>query len=187
MIFVIYVGIGCGAGWGTQFQGSPAVLFGLENIAECGWSQLPSITGLVAHEIGHLMHGHLRTEHEKAAETGSWWQLYEEGFAQRCKHIILGKSSWHMKGEIYGKDWSGWCHRHESWLAAEFLRRVDQGESVRSFFGSWFEIHGRRQCGYYLGHELIKRLEARMSFVEIALLDDIAELMRRELERLVDR
>ena len=33
---VVYVGIGCGAGWVTTYQDKPAILFGPENIAECG-------------------------------------------------------------------------------------------------------------------------------------------------------
>jgi hypothetical protein len=32
----------------------PAVLFGPENIAECGWSASEVLAGLVAHEVGHL-------------------------------------------------------------------------------------------------------------------------------------
>jgi hypothetical protein len=184
IVFVIYVGIGCGAGWGTQFCGSLAVLFGLENFAECGWSQPPSITGLVAHEIGHLMHDHWRAKYEIAAGSGPWWQLYREGFAQRCEHIILGQDSWHMKGDTYDNDWLDWCQEQRKWLAAEFLRLVDQGESVRPFFGSWFDIRGRKQCGYFLGYELLKRLEASMSIQEMALLDSEGERLRRELEKL---
>lgn len=34
VIFVIYVGVGCGAGWATTYKRQPAVLMGLENIAE---------------------------------------------------------------------------------------------------------------------------------------------------------
>ncbi len=56
VILVIYVGIGCGAGWATTFRNTPAVLFGLENIAESGWDESEAITGLVAHELGHLVH-----------------------------------------------------------------------------------------------------------------------------------
>lgn len=185
IVFVIHVGIGCGAGWATQFQGCPAVLLGLENIAECGWSQPPSITGLVAHEVGHLVHDYWRAEYEKSAESGPWWQLYREGFAQRCEHIVCGEHSWHMKSDIYGGDWLDWCQQHKRWLAAEFLRRVNLGDAVCPFFGSWFDIQGRKQCGYFLGHEVIKQLEANMSVKEIALLDNTEEWLRRKLETLV--
>jgi len=187
VVFVIYIGIGCGAGWVTRFHDSPAVLFGLENVAECGWSQPPAITGLVAHEIGHLVHEHWRAQHGQAEGSGPWWQLYCEGFAQRCEHVILGRDTWHMRGGNYGDDWLDWCQEQKSWLAAEFLRLVDERQSIRPFFGSWFEIRGRRQCGYFLGHELVRQLETSMSLKEIALLDDKDARLRRELERLAER
>lgn len=177
-VFVIYVGIGCGAGWATTFHGSPAILFGLENIAECGWTQAPALTGLVAHEIGHLAHHDWRARHGVALGSGPWWQLYEEGFAQRSEHLILGHDTWHQASGSSDEDWLGWCQQHRAWLAAEFLRIVDSGESVRPFFGSWFDIRGHRQCGYFLGHELIKELEASHTLEQIALLDDIEGTVR---------
>ena len=181
--FVIYVGIGCGAGWVTTYNGTPAVLFGLENVAECGWSYPPALTGMVAHEIGHIVHFHWRAEQGLPDGTGPWWQLYTEGFAQRCEHLIHGRDTWHMaSGSRSG--WLSWCHDHQRWLAAEFLRAVDAGESVRPFFGSWYDIQGRKQCGYFLGHELIRRLQASMSIKEIALLADDDPRLRRGLEEL---
>ena len=89
-----------------------------------------------------------------------------------------------MRGGNYGDDWLDWCQDQKSWLAAEFLRVVDAGESIRPFFGSWFEIRGRKQCGYFLGHELVKRLETSMGMKEIALLDSKDARLRRELEGL---
>ncbi len=35
-LVVLYVGIGCGAGWATRYQGQPACLMGLEMIAQHG-------------------------------------------------------------------------------------------------------------------------------------------------------
>lgn len=183
--FVIYVGIGCGAGWVTTFNDTPAILFGVENIAESGWSHPPAISGLIAHEIGHVAHFYWREEQAMPKGSGPWWQIYEEGFAQRCEHLILGQDTWHMNSE--GGDWLDWCQDHRSWLAAEFLRVVGEGESVRPFFGSWFDLRGRKQCGYFLGHELIKQLETRMSMREIALLDDEEARLRHELEKLAEK
>ncbi len=181
--FVIYVGIGCGAGWVATYNGTPAVLFGLENVAECGWSYPPALTGMVAHEIGHIVHFHWRAERGLPDGTGPWWQLYTEGFAQHCEHLIHGKDTWHMtSGSCSG--WLSWCHGHRRWLAAEFLRAVDAGESVRPFFGSWYDIQGRKQCGYFLGHELIEQLQASMSIKEIALLSESDPRLRRGLEEL---
>ena len=83
-------------------------------------------------------------------------------------------------------DWLAWCRDQERWLAAHFLETVDAGDSVRPFFGSWYDIRGRSQCGYYLGHQLIKQLETELSFKEIALLDPDDGRLRHELERIAD-
>ena len=170
VVFVIYVGIGCGAGWATTFRDLPAILFGLENIAECGWSGGETIAGLVAHEIGHLVHYHWRNRNGKPMASGPWWQLYEEGFAQYCESLLLDSGIWH---QMKDDDWFDWCQRHKSWLAAEFMRTVEVGKSVSSFFGSWFEICGRRETGYFLGYEVISELTKRFDLKEIALLDHV--------------
>lgn len=180
--FVLYVGIGCGAGWVTPFRGSPAVLFGLENVAECGWSGAETIEGLVAHEVGHLAHHHWRAQHGKAIGSGPWWQLYEEGFAQRNEHRILGAETWHQASRDGG--WPAWCRAHRAWLAAEFLRAVQGEAPVSRFFGSWFDIDGHSETGYYLGCEAIRELEKHLSLREIALLDEIPARVRPILERM---
>jgi hypothetical protein len=182
-VCVIHVGIGCGAGWVTTYENRPAILFGLENIAECGWSEPPAITGLIAHEIGHLAHFHWRAQHGLRQGSGPWWQIYEEGFAQRCEHIILGADTWHMaQGET--SDWIAWCEANRRWLAAEFLRVTGRGEPVRAFFGSWHKIRGRSQTGYYLGHQVIRELESTMTLQEIALMSSDDTRLRRSVERM---
>ncbi len=180
LIAVIHVGIGCGAGWATTYQGVPAVLFGVENAAEEGWTGSEVLTGLIAHELGHVAHHQWRRQQGLAIGSGPWWQLYEEGFAQRCEHVVSGEDSWHMALTMQG--WLSWCQGNESWLAAEFLRTVEGGESVRPFFGSWFELRGWKETGYYLGHSVIRRMETGMDLREIALLDHIESRMRAELE-----
>ena len=185
--FVIYVGIGCGAGWVTSYQNTPAILFGLESIAEEGWIEPSILTGLVAHEIGHVVHFHWLAQHELPTGSGPWWQLFTEGFAQRSEHLVLDEDTWHMSPATEDSDWLDWCQEHKGWLATEFLRVVDEGESIRPFFGSWFDIRGRKQCGYFLGHELVLQLEASMSLKEIALLNHVEVRLRRELERFAER
>ena len=186
VVFVIYVGIGCGAGWVTPFHNSPAILFGLENIAECGWSNPEGITGLATHEIGHLVHQHWRAQHGKSISSGAWWQLYEEGFAQRCESLIFGTDAWHQTSGIMAGDWLGWCQSHKSWLAAEFLKTVETGQSVAQFFGSWFEIDGKSEAGYFLGNEVIRVLERQFSLKEIALLDDTEAYTRPILKQMIE-
>lgn len=181
-VFLIYVGIGCGAGWVTHYQGSPAVLFGLENVAEEGWTDPAILAGLVAHETGHLVQFYWRDQHGRPKGSGPWWQLYTEGFAQRCEGLILGEDSWHMSLSAGEGDWLAWCRANRSWLAAEFRRVVDAAEPVRPFFGSWFEVRGRKQTGYFLGHEVIRQLESGMTLQEIALLDPADLRLRRALD-----
>jgi hypothetical protein len=185
--FVIYVGIGCGAGWVTTFCGSPAILFGLENIAESGWSDPDAITGLIAHEIGHLVHYHWRSQHGKPIGSGPFWQLYEEGFAQDCECRIRNTEIVHQAKGSKDDDWIEWCQAHAGRLAAEFLKTVDSAGSVSPFFGSWFEIGGKSETGYFLGQEVVKEMEKRLTLKEIALLDNVDDRLRSILDGMVKR
>jgi len=171
LTFVIYVGIGCGAGWATPYQDNAAILFGLENIAEEGWDSAAVLRGLIAHEIGHLWHFEQRARAGLVPGKGPWWDLYTEGLAQRCEHVITGQENWHMAAQ--DADWAHWCEQQKSWLAREFLRVVEAGEDARPFFGSWFAIRGRKQTGYFLGCEVIRQLETQKSLQEIALQEDV--------------
>jgi hypothetical protein len=173
VIFVLYVGIGCGAGWATTYAGTSAVLLGLEKIAECKWYALPSLHGLIAHELGHVIHFHLRKKKHVSNGKGAFWNLYTEGFAQRCEHLILGKDTWHEARGINDKNWLAWCCKNKGWLAKHFLTLAKRGKPVNRFFGDWLNIKGKKQCGYYLGHEIIKLLEKQYSLNDIALFDDI--------------
>jgi len=170
IVCIIYVGIGCGAGWATKYRGEPAIMFGLENIAECNWSDQQSIAGLSAHEIGHIVHAVWRSQSNKPDEYGPWWQLFSEGFAQRCEHLILGKETWHEAGNS-DENWLTWCRENKSYLASEFLSYIYEGKDALPFFGSWFSIDGHSQCGYFLGHEVIKDLQLQgMSLKDIGTL-----------------
>jgi len=182
VIFVIYVGIGCGAGWATRFRGKPAVLFGLENIVECGWTRMEAIRGLIAHEIGHLVHWDWREQVGLVDGSGPWWQLYEEGFAQRCEVLVQG--TWHQTLADECDDWLEWCRENRASLAAQFLARADREADVRDFFGSWFVIGGRAQTGYFLGYEIIRELEGDMGLKEIARLENIEEACKPILKRM---
>ncbi len=177
---VIYVGIGCGAGWVTTFRDRYSILLGLENIAECGWSDPESITGLISHEFGHVLHYDLRLQNKKELGSGAWWQLYTEGFAQECETLLNDSS--HQ--ETQDNDWSSWCQHNKSRLAAEFIRAAEEGQPVNKFFGSWFEIEGHRETGYFLGQEVIRALRETMSLREIALLDDFEKRSKEVLERI---
>jgi len=180
---VVYVGIGCGAGWATTYGGQAAILLGLENIAGEKWHTRARLRGLISHEIGHLIHMRWRGEWGEAwnSERDPLFLLYREGFAQRCEHLINGKDTWHMAPR---KAWLTWCERNTDWLAGEFLRRVRVGMPTNDFFGSWFSIRGKKQTGYFLGHALICEFEKEYSLRTIALLEPgaVRELALNYLE-----
>lgn len=167
--FVVHVGIGCGAGWATTFGGRPAVLFGVENAEEVGWTDRATLVALVEHEIAHLVHERWRRQARVgplASRRGPWWQLYEEGFATRCELELGGIGSHHATERT--QDWLAWCGRNRARLAALFLRTTAACRPTRRFFGSWYNIDGYINTGYYLGSEAIRHAEARASLREIA-------------------
>jgi len=163
VLFVVYVGIGLGAGWATRYQSSHACLMGLENIAELGWTGEEALIGLVANELCHLAHQEWRGREGLDKGSGPLWQLYEEGFARRRDCEVVGYER--------GRDeWLSWCQGNLGWLASEFLRVVDEGGTGTEFFGSWYDIQGHRQTGYFLGDQVIRQWESSVGLREIAVL-----------------
>ena len=167
------MGIGCGAGWVTTLRGEQAVLFGLEMAAECGWTETDSIRGLIAHEIGHAVHGNLRDDFELSGGTGPFWRLYIEGFADTCEKELTRSGSFHEGAGLNPPDWQKWCEEHRGTLAGRFLEEASAGDDCREFFGSWYDIQGYRQCGYWLGHQVLQQLTARNSLRDLALVEDV--------------
>jgi hypothetical protein len=161
---VMYIGIGCGAGWATEYRGVPAVLFGLEMIAELEWHTPERLEGLCAHELGHLIHRFWRGEPLEPLEERPAGLLYTEGFAQRLEELIRGGRSFHQ-GQ--GTGWVERCAERLPEIAREYLSRLDGGD-VREFFSSWFDFRGIKYAGYFLGHRFIRYLEARYTLREIA-------------------
>jgi len=169
IVFVIYVGIGCGAGWATRYEKLPACLLGLENIADCRWHTKNKLQGLIAHEVGHLVHMTWRNKWNsfEQAEQDPLFLLYTEGVAARFEQFALGKTaSFH---NVQDKNWLSWCMRRKDWLAKEYLRRLEKDKPVNDFFGSWLDIKGKKYTGYFLGHECIYEMEKENSLKEIAL------------------
>ncbi len=185
--FLFYVGIGVGAGWATTYKQIPAVLFGIENVVECGWLDKESLQALTAHEVGHLVHQYWRRSHHLPVEyLNPFWQLYEEGFAMRCEHKIMTFDSWHESG--VHENWTSSCETHIRSLARHFLNAADNREEMRRFFGSWYEIDGLSQTGYFLGHEIIRLWEQTQSLYEIAVMElpDIIINVKETLLKIVD-
>ena len=83
------------------------------------------------------------------------------------------------------ENWVKWCKSHLSYLAHKFLDEGDDNntEMHRNFFGSWFDIKGNKQTGYYLGHEIVKFWEKEEDFKEIGMLEmnEIDEKVKKTL------
>ena len=182
--FVVYVGAGCGAGWATTYGGQSACLFGLENAAQShdgrdGWSRR-----VVAHEVAHLAHQAWRKERWEELDD-PWWKVYEEGFATYCERRIEPRAFPLLTGR---RDWLLWCDKHRAWLAKKFLRDIGARRSVRPFFGSWYNIRGYVETGYYLGSEVIREWARTLALQEIARIpeSEIRERVRTILRRFAE-
>jgi hypothetical protein len=181
--FVIYVGIGVGAGWATHYGGRRACLFGLENAAELSTGKNGGAPGAVSHEVAHLVHDAWRTSNGLRgveAPHGSYWRLYVEGFATECERRIDGPQSFGLR--TGRRDWLPWCDQHRPWLAAKFLRDVGARRSVRAFFGSWYPLRGQVECGYYLGQQIVRKWAEATSLKSAALLPERVVARRSKLE-----
>lgn len=171
VVFVVYVGIGCGAGWATEYRGRRAVLLGLENIVDLNWCSLEDLRGLIIHELAHLIHMALRglsAREFEELESDPLFLLYSEGYATYIEEELTGKGLARIASD---NSWLNWCKRHLGFLSREYLSRTESGKPVNDFYGSWLSIEGKSQTGYYLGYEFIKYLARKTSLRSIAVLN----------------
>lgn len=164
---ILYLGLCNGAGWATTLDGKDTVLLGIEKIIELDWGDETNMRALILHEIGHLWHkmnGNLYlpefTKRRKAIA-----QLYCEGVAMVCEHILCGDNDFYHQNK---GGWLDWCSKNEAKIKKEYFRRMDNKESVQDFFGDWCSYNGHSDVGYYLGCQFIRYLMKRYSLKEIA-------------------
>ena len=164
---ILYLGLCNGAGWATTLDGKNTVLLGIEKIIELDWGDETNMRALILHEIGHLWHksnGNLHIPEYTKRRKGIA-QLYCEGVAMVCEHILCGDD------EFYHQDkdsWLDWCRENEGEIKKEYLRRLDKKESVQDFFGDWCSYNGHPDVGYYLGCKFVEYLMKTYTLKEIA-------------------
>ncbi len=164
---VLYLGLCNGAGWATTLDGKNTVLLGVEKIIELSWGDETNMRALVLHEIGHLWHklnGNLHIPEYTKRRKGIA-QLYYEGVAMVCEHILCGDNDFYHQDK---DGWLDWCYKNENQIKREYLRRLDNKESVQDFFGDWCSYNGHSDVGYFLGCRFVEHLMKTYSLKEIA-------------------
>lgn len=122
---------------------------------------------LILHEIGHLWHklnGNLHIPEYTKRRKGIA-QLYCEGVAMVCEHILCGDDEFYHQNK---DGWLDWCYKNENQIKREYLRRLDKKESVQDFFGDWCSYNGYSDVGYFLGCRFVRHLMKSYSLKEIA-------------------
>lgn len=164
---ILYLGLCNGAGWATSLNGKNTVLLGLEKIIELNWGDETNMRALILHEIGHLWHklnGNLYipdfTNRRKAIQ-----QLYQEGVAMVCENILCDDNDFYHQDK---DGWLDWCYKNENQIKREYLRRLDEKESVQDFFGDWCSYNGHSDVGYFLGKRFVRYLMKKYTLKDIA-------------------
>lgn len=163
---VLYMGLCNGAGWATKLDGRQAVLLGIEKIIELNWHDKKTMSGLIYHELGHILHfekinGDYTPKNQREK---SLWQLYCEGIAMYCE-LLLGGSLQSYHQDKNG--WLDWCEAHKLDILLEYKRRLAADESTQDFFGDGAKWRDFSDLGYYLGCQFVQSLVPRYSLQEL--------------------
>lgn len=163
----LYHGLGNGAGWVREIDARPAMLFGIEKIAELGWHEEARIESLVAHEYTHLTHAASRgmspAAFNELAETNALFRLYAEGVATYVENLFHGRRK-------TAERWFAACTKKTAVLKERFLGSL-QAEGTEAFYGDWHEVEGLHDVGYFLGLIFVEGLLEEMSFLDLARLE----------------
>ena len=164
---ILYLGLCNGAGWATTLDGKDTVLLGIEKIIELNWDDEINMRALIFHEIGHLWHKLERKSYfpEYTKRRKSVQQLYYEGVAMVCEHILCGDDNFYHQN-VDG--WLSWCTENKDEIKREYLYRLNKGISTQDFFGDWCSYKGHSDVGYFLGCRFVRHMMETYSLKEIA-------------------
>lgn len=163
---ILYLGLGNGAGWATTVNNQKVVLIGLEKVVELGWCSESDMQDLIYHELGHIYHSLFeRKELFMTFKKRAVQQLYREGVAMAFEQTLCNDNS-RFHQNVNG--WLSWCKENENLIKTEYLKRMNNNESIQDFFGDWCNFLGHSDVGYYLGTVFVRFLMNRYSLQEIA-------------------
>ncbi len=163
---ILYLGLGNAAGWATTINNQQIVLIGLEKVVELGWCNESDMQALIYHELGHIYHSLFEhknliiTKREKYIR-----QLYREGIAMIFEQTLCDDVNRYHQ-DIDG--WLDWCIDNEKLIKTEYLKRIENKESVQDFFGDWCSFREHSDVGYFLGTAFIRFLINDYALQEIA-------------------
>lgn len=164
---ILYLGLCNGAGQATTLGGRDVILLGMEKIIELQWYDEDGLLALIFHELGHVWHriyGVISFPTENQTEW-SLLQLYQEGIAMVCEHILCGDDNFYHQDK---NGWLSWCRQNETVIKEEYLRRLEAAESTQDFFGDWCSYEGHSDVGYFLGCRFVEHLQKKYTLVEIS-------------------
>lgn len=152
--WIIYHGLGNGAGGYTRLGSKNVILFGLEKIVDLKWDNEKKLNDLVAHEYSHYIHEAMRgssLESHQDFQTDMIYRMYVEGLATFGERIMYGRhksmSDWYIK-----------CLEKESLLKLRFNRLLrDESNDLLHFFGDWYPVENLIEAGYFLGMRMIEK------------------------------
>lgn len=163
---ILYLGLGNAAGWATTINKQKVVLVGLEKIVELDWCSERDMQDLIYHELGHIYHSLFEqkelfmNKRKQAAQ-----QLYREGIAMVFEQTLCDDVSRYHQNT---NGWLDWCKENESLIKTQYLKRMENKESVQNFFGDWCSFMEHSDVGYYLGTVFVRFLMKDYSLQEIA-------------------
>lgn len=163
---ILYLGLGNASGWATTINKQKVVLVGLEKIVELDWCSERDMQDLIYHELGHIYHSLFEqkelfmNKRKQAAQ-----QLYREGIAMVFEQTLCDDVSRYHQNT---NGWLDWCKENESLIKTQYLKRMENKESVQDFFGDWCSFMEHSDVGYYLGTAFVRFLMKDYSLQEIA-------------------
>jgi hypothetical protein len=180
--WIIYHGLGNGAGGYTNINGKKTIVFGLEKIVELGWDSQIKLEDLLVHEYSHYFHEHIR---EQSLETPLdfyhqyIFRLYVEGLATYAEKMMHGR-------EVSMPDWYDNCLKKEQKLKQTFINHLmNHNKDIQHMYGDWYPVLGEIETAYFLGMQMIKLWHKEVSIKTImkASLDTIEDRVLKYLER----
>lgn len=162
--FVLYHGLGNGAGWATNYLHVPSILLGIDKIAALDWSSDEELQRLIAHEYMHVVHQDIRGAFPifQDPKEEAIMRLYIEGVASFYETKLADLPERLTR-------WEAQCQVLETRLKTHYQEVLHRGgEGYQVFYGDWHTVEGLSDVGYYLGKQMIQSILKTHDFMTLA-------------------